>query len=92
MSPENRPVPLLAVEDLSVEFRTRSGTVRALDGIDFALRRGETLGLVGESGSGKSVTSLTVMGLLQKNALAPTGGSAKLVGEELLTAMKSADD
>src|SRR5262249_56462621 len=41
---------------------------------------------VGESGSGKSVTSLTVMGLLQKNALMPTGGSVKLVGEELLTA------
>ena len=46
----------------------------------------ETLCLVGESGSGKSVTSLTVMGLLQKGALVPSGGSIKLVGEELLTA------
>ena len=50
------------------------------------MREGETLCLVGESGSGKSVTSLTVMGLLQKGALVPAGGSVKLVGEELLTA------
>jgi ABC-type arginine transport system ATPase subunit len=50
------------------------------------VREGETLCLVGESGSGKSVTSLTVMGLLQKGALVPSGGSIKLVGEELLTA------
>ena len=50
------------------------------------VREGETLCLVGESGSGKSVTSLTVMGLLQKGSLAPTGGSIKLVGEELLGA------
>ena len=50
------------------------------------MREGETLCLVGESGSGKSVTSLTVMGLLQKGSLVPSGGSVKLVGEELLTA------
>ncbi len=48
------------------------------------VREGETLCLVGESGSGKSVTSLTVMGLLQKGSLVPSGGSVKLVGEELL--------
>ena len=50
------------------------------------VREGETLCLVGESGSGKSVTSLTVMGLLQKGSLVPSGGSIKLVGEELLGA------
>ena len=50
------------------------------------MREGETLCLVGESGSGKSVTSLTVMGLLQKGSLVPSGGSIKLVGEEILTA------
>jgi ABC-type dipeptide/oligopeptide/nickel transport system ATPase component len=43
MSADKKPIPLLAVEDLAVEFRTRSGTVRALDGIGFGLRRGETL-------------------------------------------------
>ena len=57
-------MPLLAVEDLSVEFRTRSGTVQALDGIGFELRRGETMALVGESGSGKSVTAYAIMGIL----------------------------
>ena len=50
------------------------------------MSEGETLCLVGESGSGKSVTSLTVMGLLQKGALVPSGGSIKLVGEEILDA------
>lgn len=50
------------------------------------VREGETLCVVGESGSGKSVTSLTVMGLLQKGALVPSAGSVRLVGEELLIA------
>ena len=53
-----------------------------IDGISLQVREGETLCLVGESGSGKSVTSLTVMGLLPKGALVPSGGSIKLVGEE----------
>ena len=57
-----------------------------IDDVSLQVHAGETLCLVGESGSGKSVTSLTVMGLLQKGSLTPTGGSIKLVGEELLTA------
>lgn len=58
--------PLLAVDDLSVEFRTRSGTVKALEAVSFAVHPGETVGIVGESGSGKSVTAFTLMGVLDR--------------------------
>jgi peptide/nickel transport system ATP-binding protein len=60
------PSPLLAVEDLTVEFRTRSGVVKALEAVSFALQPGETVGIVGESGSGKSVTAFTLMGVLDR--------------------------
>ena len=56
---------LLQVEGLEVQFRTRAGTVRAVDGISFALDAGGSLGIVGESGSGKTVTSLSIMRLLE---------------------------
>lgn len=61
-------VPLLSVEHLSLEFRTRSGVVRALEDINLEVFKGETVGVVGESGSGKSVTAYTVMGLLDAAA------------------------
>jgi oligopeptide/dipeptide ABC transporter ATP-binding protein len=57
-------VPVLRVQDLTTRFRTRRGTVTAVDGVSFAVHRGETLGLVGESGSGKSVTALSVLRLV----------------------------
>src|ERR1700744_3501723 len=77
---------VLAIDNLVVSLGKSSSGPRIIDGISLDLSERETLCLVGESGSGKSVTALSVMGLLQKGALVPSGGSIKLVGEELLTA------
>ncbi|MBM3526305.1 MAG: ABC transporter ATP-binding protein [Alphaproteobacteria bacterium] len=69
---------VLAVENLSVEFRSRRRIVRAVSDVSFALRAGETFALVGESGSGKSVTSLAIMRLLAAPAGRITGGTVTL--------------
>ena len=74
---------LLDVRNLSVRFRTRDGIVHAVSDLSFALRRGETLGVVGESGSGKSVSSLAVMGLLNR-AYAEIDGEILFEGQDLL--------
>ena len=76
---------LLAVEDLSVEFRTRDGVVRVLESVSFGVRPGETVGIVGESGSGKSVTAFSVLGILAPAARV-TGGRALFSGVDLLAA------
>ncbi len=77
---------VLDIDDLVVGLGRNSQRRRILEGVSLEVSEAETLCLVGESGSGKSVTSLAVMGLLQKGALAPTAGSIRLVGEQLLGA------
>jgi oligopeptide/dipeptide ABC transporter ATP-binding protein len=64
---------LLDVRDLSVQFRTRHGLLRAVDRVSFSLRSGRTLGIVGESGSGKTVLSRAVMGLLKGKQVTQSG-------------------
>jgi peptide/nickel transport system ATP-binding protein/oligopeptide transport system ATP-binding protein len=59
------PTPLLAVRDLRTRFHTLDGIVNAVDGVDFDIHRGETVGLVGESGCGKTVTALSILQLLR---------------------------
>ncbi|HZN29912.1 MAG TPA: ATP-binding cassette domain-containing protein, partial [Xanthobacteraceae bacterium] len=59
-------IPLLEVQDLTVEFSTRRGIVRAVEHVDISIGKGETVGIVGESGSGKSVTSYAVMRILDR--------------------------
>lgn len=75
---------VLDVQDLRTYFVTRWGVVKAVDGVSFQLRSGETLGIVGESGSGKSVTSLSIMRLVPSPPGHIVGGQVKLMGEDIL--------
>ncbi|MAE18316.1 microcin ABC transporter ATP-binding protein [Candidatus Poribacteria bacterium] len=75
-------VPLLQVSDLSIEFRTEAGTVRAVQDVAFSVHRGETLALVGESGSGKTVSALSILQLLPTTSR--TTGSILLEDQQLL--------
>ena len=76
--------PLLAVENLAVEFDTYGGTVQAVRGVNFTIERGRTLAIVGESGCGKSVTVQSIMGLTPMPPGRITAGSARLRGAEIL--------
>ncbi|MEV7193540.1 ABC transporter ATP-binding protein [Streptomyces sp. NPDC093510] len=77
--------PFLSVRDLRVHFSTEDGMVKAVDGLDFEVEKGKTLGIVGESGSGKSVTNLAILGLHHKDSTA-IDGEILLDGQELLSA------
>ena len=75
---------VLEVEGLRTYFVTRWGVVKAVDGVSFSLRRGETLGIVGESGSGKSVTTLSIMRLVPSPPGHIVAGEVRLEGEDIL--------
>ncbi|MCC6098847.1 MAG: ABC transporter ATP-binding protein [Olsenella sp.] len=85
---KEQPVPeghhLLEVKDLKMYFYTQDGVVKAVNGVSYNLDRGETLGVVGESGSGKSVTSLTIMGLVDMPPGKIMGGDVLYRGKSLL--------
>ncbi len=84
------PSAFLEVRDLKVHFPTDDGLVKSVDGLNFSLEKGKTLGIVGESGSGKSVTSLGIMGLHTAGQYgkrkAQISGEIWLNGQELLSA------
>lgn len=77
-------MPLLDVTDLRTYFHTRNGIYRAVDGVSFAIERGETMGIVGESGSGKSVTCYSLMGLVPQPPGRIESGRAMFDGTDLL--------
>jgi peptide/nickel transport system ATP-binding protein len=74
--------PVLEVKDLSLEFATRRGALKALDRVSFEIARGEVLGVVGESGAGKSLTGSAIIGLIDKPGRI-TGGEVLLNGERI---------
>ncbi|MFJ6786277.1 ABC transporter ATP-binding protein [Streptomyces angustmyceticus] len=77
--------PLLDVRDLRVEFRTRDGVAKAVNGVSYRVAPGQTLAVLGESGSGKSVTAQAVMGILDSPPGFVTGGEIVFQGRDLLT-------
>src|ERR1044071_6538875 len=75
---------LLEVKDLRTYFETEDGVVKAVDGISFSLKRGETLGIVGESGSGKSVTNLSIIRLIPNPPGKIVSGEIIFSGQDVL--------
>lgn len=74
---------ILEVRDLKTQFRSEHGPVKAVDGVSFSVRKGQTLAVVGESGSGKSVTSLSIMRLIPPRAGRIAGGEILLEGRDI---------
>ena len=75
---------LLEVQDLKLYFRVKAGKVRAVDGVSFAIKPGEKIGVVGESGCGKSVTALSIMRLIPQPPGVYAGGSVLFQDRDLL--------
>jgi peptide/nickel transport system ATP-binding protein len=80
---EPRPQPLLEVAGLTLDFRTRTGRVQALDQVSFSVEPGEIIGIVGESGSGKSVLAYAIMGLMDPAANV-RAGALHFIGRDML--------
>lgn len=78
------PEVLLEVKNLQTHFTTKRGTSKAVDGIDFTLHKGETLGIVGESGCGKSITSLSILRLIPSPPGKIAGGEILFKGRNLV--------
>lgn len=85
MNAADAPAPLLRVKDLTVEFRTMDGIVRAVDAVSFDIWPNETVGLVGESGCGKTVTGLSLLRLIPSPPGQIINGSIELEGLDLLS-------
>ncbi len=81
---EDASAPLLAVKDLHVEFRTREGVARAVNGVSYSVRAGSTLAVLGESGSGKSVTAQAIMGILDSPPAFISRGEVRFKGRDIL--------
>ncbi|MDF1702838.1 MAG: ATP-binding cassette domain-containing protein, partial [Planctomycetota bacterium] len=75
---------LLDIDGLKTYFHVEGRVTRAVDGVSFSIRPGETLGVVGESGSGKSVTALSTMGLLPKEGARIHAGRIAFLGRDLV--------
>jgi peptide/nickel transport system ATP-binding protein len=76
--------PVLEIDDLRTHFFTQIGVLRAVDGVSYAVRAGETLGVVGESGCGKSVTALSILGLVANPPGRIVGGAIRFGGRNLV--------
>uniref|UniRef100_UPI0003614988 ATP-binding cassette domain-containing protein n=1 Tax=Streptomyces xiaopingdaonensis TaxID=1565415 RepID=UPI0003614988 len=76
---------LLEVRDLHVEFQTKDGVVKAVNGVDYSVEAGETLAVLGESGSGKSVSAQAIMGILDMPPGRIPKGQILYRGDDLLT-------
>lgn len=80
----NKKEEVLQVKDLKTHFFTDEGVSKAVDGLNFSISKGETLGIVGESGCGKSITSLSIMRLIDRESGSKVEGNILFKGKDLL--------
>jgi oligopeptide transport system ATP-binding protein len=83
-APLSGQAPLLEVDNLQVEFRTREGIAKAVNGVSYTVEEGQTLAVLGESGSGKSVSAQAIMGIVDSPPGFVTGGAVRFRGQDLL--------